>query len=159
MIPLAADLVADGVWIADLSEQAEDDDGLCPPASADVVAPSAERPAPPRPRVAWLPVADDPVAAGWTRLTVRSRSSSRLIASARLRGFRSVTPALAHEYPLLHQQVMAAADARLDEASCKAKMLAAEGDALHQAGKHDESIAKYEETAKGMGITLTHKAE
>ncbi len=63
MIPLAADLVADGVWIADLSEQAEDDDGLRPLASADV-ARSAERPAPPRTRVAWLPLADDPVAAG-----------------------------------------------------------------------------------------------
>ena len=72
MIPLAVDLVADGVWIADLSEQAEDDDGLRPLASADAVAPSAERPTPPRPRVA-----DDPVAAGWTRLTASDRAPPR----------------------------------------------------------------------------------
>lgn len=77
MIPLAVDLVADGVWIADLSEQAEDDDGLRPLASADAVAPSAERPTPPRPRVAWLPLADDPVAAGWTRLTASDRAPPR----------------------------------------------------------------------------------
>jgi hypothetical protein len=68
LIPLAADLVADGVWIAGLSEQAEDDDGLRPLASADVVARSAGRPAP------WLLLADDPVAAGWTRLTAFDRA-------------------------------------------------------------------------------------
>jgi hypothetical protein len=69
----------------------------------------------------------------------------------------AVSPALANECPLLHAQVMAAADYRLDDAAYKAKMLAAEGEALHKAGKHAESVAKYEEAAKGMGITLTHK--
>jgi hypothetical protein len=68
-------------------------------------------------------------------------------------------PALAHECPLLHQQVMAAAEYRLDDAAYKAKMLAAEGEALHKAGKHDDSVAKYEEAAKAMGINLTHKAK
>ena len=34
---------------------------------------------------------------------------------------------------------------------------AVEGDNLHKAGKHDESVAKYDEAAKVMGITLTHK--
>jgi hypothetical protein len=69
----------------------------------------------------------------------------------------AVSPALANECPLLHTQVMAAAEYRLDDAAYKAKMLAAEGDTLHKAGKHDESVAKYDEAAKGMGITLTHK--
>jgi hypothetical protein len=69
----------------------------------------------------------------------------------------AVSPALAHECPLLNRQVMAAADYRLDDAAYKAKMMAAEGDALHKAGKHDESVAKYDEAAKTMGITLTHK--
>ena len=52
----------------------------------------------------------------------------------------AVSPALAHECPLLHKQVMAA-----------------EGDDLHKAGKHDESVAKYDEAAKELGITLVHK--
>ncbi len=69
----------------------------------------------------------------------------------------AVSPALAHECPLLQQQVLAAADYRLDDAAYKAKMMAAEGDALHKAGKHDESVAKYDEAAKTMGISLTHK--
>jgi hypothetical protein len=69
----------------------------------------------------------------------------------------AASPALANECPLLHAQVMAAADYRLDDAAYKAKMLAAEGDALHKAGKHAESVAKYDEAAKTMGITLTHK--
>lgn len=69
----------------------------------------------------------------------------------------AVSAALAHECPLLQQQVLAAADYRLDDAAYKAKMMAAEGDALHKAGKHDESVAKYDEAAKTMGISLTHK--
>jgi hypothetical protein len=69
----------------------------------------------------------------------------------------AVAPALANECPLLHKQVMAAADSRLDDAAYKARMLAGEGEALHKAGKHAESAAKYEEAAKAMGITLTHK--
>lgn len=71
----------------------------------------------------------------------------------------AVSPVLAHECPLLHKQVMAAADYRLDDAAYKAKTMAGEGDALHKAGKHDESVAKYDEAAKAMGITLVHKAK
>jgi hypothetical protein len=71
----------------------------------------------------------------------------------------AASPALANECPLLHKQVMAAAEGRLDAAAYQAKMLAAEGDALHKAGKHAESVAKYEEeAAKGMDLALTHKA-
>jgi hypothetical protein len=71
----------------------------------------------------------------------------------------AVTPALAHECPLLHRQVMNAANDRLDAAAYQAKTLAAEGEALHKAGQHDASVAKYDEAAKVMGITLTHKAK
>lgn len=69
----------------------------------------------------------------------------------------AVSPALANECPLLHKQVMAAAEDRLDDAAYKAKMMAAEGDALHKAGKHAESVAKYDEAAKGIGVKLEHK--
>jgi hypothetical protein len=69
----------------------------------------------------------------------------------------AVSPTLAHECPLLHKQVMGAAEYRLDDAAFKAKMMAAEGDDLHKAGKHDESVAKYDEAAKELGITLVHK--
>jgi hypothetical protein len=69
----------------------------------------------------------------------------------------AVSPAIANECPLLHKQVMAAAEYRLDDAAYKARMMAAEGDALHKASKHAESAAKYDEAAKAMGITLTHK--
>jgi hypothetical protein len=68
-------------------------------------------------------------------------------------------PAFAHECPLLHKQVMDAAEYRFDDAAFKAKTLAAEGDALHKAGKHDESVAKYNEAAEAMGLTLVHKAK
>jgi hypothetical protein len=70
----------------------------------------------------------------------------------------AASPVLANECPLLHAQVMAAAGNRLDAAAYQAKMLAAEGDALHKTGKHAESVAEYEEAAKGIGLTLTHKA-
>jgi 3-methyladenine DNA glycosylase AlkD len=37
------------------------------------------------------------------------------------------------------------------------RQLAAQAWALHQAGKHEESVAKYDEAAKAAGITLQHK--
>jgi hypothetical protein len=69
----------------------------------------------------------------------------------------AVSPALANECPLLHAQVMAAAGNRFDAAAYQAKTIAAEGEALHKAGKHAESVAKYDEAAKAIGLTLTHK--
>jgi hypothetical protein len=69
----------------------------------------------------------------------------------------AVSPVLANECPLLHAQVMAAAGSRVDAAAYQAKTIAAEGDALHKAGKHAESVAKYDEAAKAIGLTLTHK--
>jgi hypothetical protein len=32
-----------------------------------------------------------------------------------------------------------------------------EANALHQQGKHAESVAKYDEAAKTIGVTLEHK--
>jgi hypothetical protein len=69
----------------------------------------------------------------------------------------TVSPVLANECPLLGAQVTAATGNRLDAAAYQARMLAAEGEALHKAGKHTESITKYEEAAKAIGLTLTHK--
>jgi hypothetical protein len=37
--------------------------------------------------------------------------------------------------------------------------MAAEGDELHKTGQHDASVAKFDEAAKTMGITLTHKTK
>ncbi len=124
MIPLVADLVADGVWIADLSEQAEDDDGLRPLASADVVAHSAERRAP------WLPLADDPVAAGWTR---SPRPIALLLAPDRVRA----APSFPFRDPGARPRVPATAQGR-------------------QARRVDRQVRG---NRQGDAITLTHKAE
>ena len=68
-----------------------------------------------------------------------------------------VTPVLASECPALHQQVMAESQRRLDNGAWNAKQLAAQGAKLHEEGKHAESVVKYEEAAKAVGITLTRK--
>ena len=41
--------------------------------------------------------------------------------------------------------------------SYQAKQLMKEASALHQQGKHAESVAKYDEAAKVIGVTLDHK--
>jgi hypothetical protein len=69
----------------------------------------------------------------------------------------AAAPAYASECPALHSQVMAQTGNRFDAASHTAKALAAEGDKLHKDGKHAESVKKYEEAAKGAGLTLTRK--
>jgi hypothetical protein len=68
-----------------------------------------------------------------------------------------VSPALANECPTLQAQIDAAIGTRYDPGATNAKSLAAEAWALHQAGKHAESVAKYDEAAKAAGITLQHK--
>jgi len=65
-------------------------------------------------------------------------------------------PALANECPTLKAQIDAALGTRYDPAATNAKQLAAEAWALHQAGKHSESVAKFDEAAKAAGITLKH---
>jgi len=73
-------------------------------------------------------------------------------------------PALAGQCPLLIKQINDAAGNRLDAAGNTAKALAAEAQKLHdeavktkQAAKHAESIAKAQEAAKAIGLTLKMK--
>jgi hypothetical protein len=80
------------------------------------------------------------------------RFASALILVAAMAG-----PALATECPTLQAQIDAAVGTRYDPGATNAKALAAEAWALHQAGKHAESVAKYDEAAKAAGITLKHK--
>ena len=55
------------------------------------------------------------------------------------------------------KQVNDAVGTKTDAASTKAKALAAEAQTLHAAGKHAESVAKAEEAAKTINLTLTKK--
>jgi hypothetical protein len=66
-------------------------------------------------------------------------------------------PALAFQCPLLIKQIQDATAGKSDAASAKANELAAEAKKLHDAGKHAESIAKAEEAAKVINLTLKKK--
>ena len=68
-----------------------------------------------------------------------------------------VGPAMANQCPLLIKQVMDATAGKTDDASKKAVALANEAKALHEAGKHAESVAKSEEAAKAINLTLKKK--
>jgi hypothetical protein len=65
--------------------------------------------------------------------------------------------ASAGECPMLQAQVDKEFGKRFDNTAAAVKSTAAEGMALHQAGKHAESVMKYEEAAKAGGITLQRK--
>jgi len=74
------------------------------------------------------------------------------------------SPALAGQCPLLIKQLNDAVGNRLDETAAKAKGLIAQAQALHDDGvkmkdaaKHAESVAKCDEAAKVLGITLVKK--
>jgi hypothetical protein len=62
----------------------------------------------------------------------------------------AAAPALANQCPLLIKQVQDATAGKTDEASKKANALAAEAKALHDSGKHAESVAKADEAAKAI---------
>ena len=73
-------------------------------------------------------------------------------------------PALAGQCPTLIKQINDAAGNRFDAAGNTAKALAAEAQMLHdeavkmkQAAKHAESVAKAQEAAKAIGLTLKMK--
>ena len=66
-------------------------------------------------------------------------------------------PVLANQCPLLIKQVMDATAGKTDDASKKAQALATEAKALHDAGKHAESVAKADEAAKAINLTLKKK--
>jgi len=46
---------------------------------------------------------------------------------------------------------------RFDAGSYTARENMKEASALHASGKHAESVAKYDEAAKAVGVTLEHK--
>ena len=69
----------------------------------------------------------------------------------------AAAPTLANECPTLQTQIDLALRTRSDPNAVIAKQLAAQALALHQAGKHAESVAKYDEAARAAGITLQHR--
>ena len=60
--------------------------------------------------------------------------------------------AFAFQCPSLQKQLDAALGNRFDASAANAKQLAAQGDALHKAGKHQESVAKYQEAVKAANL-------
>jgi hypothetical protein len=65
--------------------------------------------------------------------------------------------ALANQCPLLIKQIEDATAGKTDDASKKAQTLAKEAKALHDSGKHAESVAKADEAAAAIGLTLKKK--
>jgi hypothetical protein len=65
--------------------------------------------------------------------------------------------ALANQCPLLIKQIMDATAGKTDDASKKAVALANEAKALHEAGKHADSIAKAKEAAAAIHLDLKMK--
>ena len=69
----------------------------------------------------------------------------------------AAAPALANQCPLLVKQVQDATAGKTDEASKKALAMANEAKALHDSGKHAESVAKADEAAKSINLMLKKK--
>ncbi|HEX9478275.1 MAG TPA: hypothetical protein VGA90_05910 [Methylomirabilota bacterium] len=69
----------------------------------------------------------------------------------------AVAPVLANQCPLLIKQIQDATAGKTDDASKKANALAAEAKALHDSGKHAESVAKADEAAQAINLTLKKK--
>lgn len=66
-------------------------------------------------------------------------------------------PALAGECPLLQAQMERQVNNRFDSAAYTARENMKQASALHSEGKHADSVAKYEEAAKAVGVTLDRK--
>jgi hypothetical protein len=66
-------------------------------------------------------------------------------------------PAAGFQCPLLIKQIQDATAGKTDAASQKAVALANEAKALHDQGKHAESVAKAEEAAKVIQLALKKK--
>ena len=66
-------------------------------------------------------------------------------------------PALANQCPLLIKQVRDACAGKTDDACKKALALADDAEKLHKDGKHAESVAKAQEAAKPINLTLKMK--
>lgn len=80
----------------------------------------------------------------------------RMLLSALLLGAVAGT-ASAGECPMLQAQIDKEFGKRFDKTAAEVKSLAGEGMALHRAGKHAESVKKYDDAAKAGGLTLEHK--
>jgi hypothetical protein len=65
--------------------------------------------------------------------------------------------ALANQCPLLIKQIEDATAGKTDDKSKKAQTLAKEAKVLHDSGKHAESVAKADEAAAAIGLTLKKK--
>ena len=65
--------------------------------------------------------------------------------------------AFANQCPLLIKQISDATAGKTDDASKKANALAAEAKALHDAGKHAESVAKAKDAAAAIKLELKMK--
>ena len=66
-------------------------------------------------------------------------------------------PAFANQCPLLIKQVRDACAGKTDDACKKALALADDAEKLHKDGKHAESVAKAQEAAKPINLTLKMK--
>ena len=66
-------------------------------------------------------------------------------------------PAVAGECPMLQAQMERQVNNRFDGAAYTARESMKQASALHSEGKHAESIAKYEEASKAVGVTLDRK--
>jgi hypothetical protein len=69
----------------------------------------------------------------------------------------SATAAGAAQCPALQAQLDTELGRRFDGTAARARAVAAEAMALHRAGKHAESVAKYDEAAKAAGVMLKKK--
>jgi hypothetical protein len=68
-----------------------------------------------------------------------------------------VGPAFANQCPLLIKQVREACAGKTDDGCKKALALADDAEKLHKEGKHAESVAKAQEAAKPINLTLKMK--
>jgi uncharacterized membrane protein len=66
-------------------------------------------------------------------------------------------PALANQCPTLIKQIRDATAGKTDDASKKAVALANEAQALHDAGKHSDSVKKAQEAAAAINLELKMK--
>jgi hypothetical protein len=66
-------------------------------------------------------------------------------------------PAFANQCPLLIKQITDACAGKTDDACKKALAEAQDAKALHDAGKHAEAIAKAQDAAKQINLTLKMK--
>ena len=66
-------------------------------------------------------------------------------------------PALANQCPTLIKQITDATAGKTDAASMKAVALANDAKALHEAGKHADSVKKAQEAAAAINLQLKMK--